>query len=282
MAVYFALSCFLTGLLVLSRFEAIGFAKSADTEPAKTAPTPKKPTPIPEPTRRDKTVRQLIKALEDKSYWPDQYRAAKALSDFGPWAKEAVPALGTALKDEEPFVRMAAAETLGSLAATVNDREKCERFVPEALRLLLTVEPGGQVALDAARRKRTQGIFGGEPRSLSEDEASWEAAWKTIGEEGVKKTTENIRRAASQVLQSIRKDAVPSLAAALKDPEWCVREAAARALGNVGTSTEEVVAALQLAKNDKNESVRRAASEALATIGPANTDLISESAKKRN
>jgi len=41
-----------------------------------------------------KAVSKLISALKDRSYWPDQYRAAEALGNLGPAAKVAVPGPG--------------------------------------------------------------------------------------------------------------------------------------------------------------------------------------------
>jgi hypothetical protein len=66
-------------------------------------------------TELAKKVSQLAAALEDRSRWPDRYRAAVELGQLGPAAEDAVPALTAALKDPEFFVRYAAARALGQI-----------------------------------------------------------------------------------------------------------------------------------------------------------------------
>jgi Leucine-rich repeat (LRR) protein len=73
--------------------------------------------PLPnEQAEPEKTVPELIKALKDRSYSPDQYRAAEELGRRGLAAKSSASALADALKDPDPFVRMAAVRALGRVS----------------------------------------------------------------------------------------------------------------------------------------------------------------------
>ena len=56
--------------------------------------------------------------------------------------------------------------------------------------------------------------------------------------------------------------------AALEDPDWHVREEAARELGEAGLSDRSIVEALVVSLDDDNSRVRRAAALALGAIGP--------------
>src|SRR5262249_22120509 len=79
-------------------------------------PEPEKPEKSIVDRKRDsEKVAQLISALKENSYWPDQYRAAEGLGEMGRAAKEAVSPLVAALKNSEPSVRMAAARALGKI-----------------------------------------------------------------------------------------------------------------------------------------------------------------------
>src|SRR5947209_4725648 len=82
----------LAGLITLLTLRPEGTAQEnrpqGQTDPADTA----------------KKVAQLTAKLKDRSYWPDQYRAAEALGQLGPAAKDAIPDLAAAAtKDPEPF-----------------------------------------------------------------------------------------------------------------------------------------------------------------------------------
>lgn len=60
---------------------------------------------------------RLVATLKESPYWPDRYRAAEDLGKLGTAAREAVPVLVAALKDSEPFVRMAAARALANVGS---------------------------------------------------------------------------------------------------------------------------------------------------------------------
>jgi HEAT repeat protein len=77
------------------------------------------------------------------------------------------------------------------------------------------------------------------------------------------------RKSATDILVRIGPDAIPSLIDALFHPDPEVRERAAYALGEVGSSIEEVIAALSRALDDDDKYVRWRAVQALGKMGPA-------------
>jgi HEAT repeat protein len=70
-------------------------------------------------------------------------------------------------------------------------------------------------------------------------------------------------------------DAVPALAAALRDPEKYVRARAADALGKLGNSSPDVISALIAALRDSDSDVRASAADALGKLGNSSPDVIS-------
>jgi HEAT repeat protein len=80
-----------------------------------------------------------------------------------------------------------------------------------------------------------------------------------------------IRKACLDALGKIGPDAaeaVPTLVAALNDPEDNVRQSAAEALGMIGPNAAPAVPALVAALNDPEDNVRQSAASALGKIGP--------------
>ncbi|MCL6540977.1 MAG: HEAT repeat domain-containing protein [Roseiflexus sp.] len=77
----------------------------------------------------------------------------------------------------------------------------------------------------------------------------------------------DVREAAAKALGQIGAPAVPGLLAALGDADWRVRSAAAAALGEIGDAA--AVPGLLAALGDADADVRRAAAEALGEIGDA-------------
>lgn len=81
------------------------------------------------------------------------------------------------------------------------------------------------------------------------------------------------------------KDAVPALAAALKDPERFVRMSAARALGQLGAASKEALPALAAALNDSDSFVRGTAARTLGRVGAISPEVwapMKEAAKDKD
>ena len=67
-----------------------------------------------------KTLSQWMQALKDEDLFV-RLKAARALGDIGPPAKEAVPVLSAALKDENLSVRFMAARSLGRIGSAAKE-----------------------------------------------------------------------------------------------------------------------------------------------------------------
>ncbi len=92
---------------------------------------------------------------------------------------------------------------------------------------------------------------------------------------GLRDVDPRVRRNAAHALRSVRREAagaIPALAVALRDEEWQVRQASARALAAVmpaaGRDAPRAVPALVEALGDPEWWVRKAAAQALSALGP--------------
>ncbi len=190
-------------------------------------------------------VAGLIKQLQDKD--PETRQdAAVLLGRMGPAAKEAVPALVAALKDEAVASRAAIALTQIGAAA-----------VPALGKALK--DPDQSVRLQAAR---VLGNLGPAAREALPDLVD-----ALSGANGP------VRALAARAVGRIGAPArptVPHLLVLLKDPDQRAREAAVRALIRIGpVAVENVVPALAKAvQNDDDAAVRRLAAGALGEYGP--------------
>jgi hypothetical protein len=143
----------------------------------------------------------------------------------GKSTKDDMPALITSLKDSEPFIRRAAAQALGKVGSFSASLETL-------------------AALTCATRDNNS----------------------------------EVRRAATEACESIRKhltrrankDDVPALIAALRDTEPLMRHNAVYALGKVSSRfiSPEALTALKVATTDGDPDVRRAAAEAWENVPP--------------
>jgi HEAT repeat protein len=197
----------------------------------------------------------LIGLLDEEARWgairrvgSPQREAALHLAEFGPTAKEALPALRTLMKGKSLSLRASAAYSLW----------KVDGQIDEPVKVLIAV-------LSTADENRSQ----------------WEAAlWLSeIGPsakdavpalcKALKKAEKDTRSKAVEALTAIRAQAdiaVPALIAALKDDEWLVRSYAAHALQAYGADAKQAIPALREALRDKNGHVRYSAAEALWTM----------------
>jgi HEAT repeat protein len=197
----------------------------------------------------------LIALLDKDAGWGNvrvvgspQREAAMKLGDFGPAAKQALPALRTAMKGDSQSLRATAAYSLWKISGDAD----------EAVKTIVAV-------FDA----------------LDEHGAHWEAAlWlyhmgpaakdavpslcKVLG-----KAEERTRSKAAEALTAIRAQpdvAVPALVAALKDKDWSVRSYAGHALQAYGADAKPAIPALREALLDKDGLVRASVAEAIWTI----------------
>jgi len=182
-------------------------------------------------------VRALIEALESE-YKGARQGAVNALGQLGD--SRAVPALVRLLEDEYPSIRTRAVWALGQLGGT------------EAVRTVI------RALKDENREVRRAALDG--LGQLGGTEAA-RALIEALGDE-------TMRDHAARVLGQTGDPAVvPALIKTLQDENWLVRYAAARALGALGKSASESVAALTNALEDEEEPVRREAAKGLKKIG---------------
>jgi HEAT repeat protein len=164
----------------------------------------------------------LIKALQDDKNIGLRVAVAKALWRVGSEAKDAVPALADALRDDNIGLRVTVANALGGIGPEAKDA------VP---------------ALTDALRDKNIGLR----------VAAAKALWR-VGSEA--------------------KDAVPALADALRDDNIGLRVTVANALGSIGPEAKDAVPALADALRDKNIGLRVTATSALGSIGPGAREAV--------
>lgn len=177
-------------------------------EPISPVITPTSPSPVSD-------LEKLIAALQNED--PNiRLEAADALGGLGAKAEAATPSLIAASGDPDVRVRVVVTYALGRIGAHL------DKTVP-ALALLLK-DPHEDVRYSAAK---SLGRIGSEAQNVT----------AALGE-ALSDTDENVRHASAEAL--VRVDptgANPSvLVAALKDPNWYVRENATLALTTLGAS----------------------------------------------
>jgi HEAT repeat protein len=223
---------------IVAIFVLAVLAVSACTLPSQAPATGHTPTPQ---TPATGDIPALIRALEDED--PDmRVAAANALGEIGPEAMEAVPALvWAALEDEDRDVRSVAVWALGGIEPEV------------AISVLSRVLEDGD-----PDQVRTSAILGLR-------QSKGEAVPALI--RALEDKDPDMRIAAVEVLGWIGPEvaeAVPVLIRVLEDDaDPRVRESAAYELGYMGS---EAVPALTRALEDEDPGVRSAAAEALEQI----------------
>jgi len=198
------------------------------------------------PEARAQAVEALAEALQDEDPVV-RVTAADALGDAGAQAAAAVPALLLAIEDEEPYVRSAAAEALGRIGSAA---------VPKMLEAL----QGGHRSL-RIRACVALGGFGPEAR---------DAVPALV--EALEDPDAVIRMVAARSLGQIgseAKSAVPALVEALQDEDRNVRDRAAVTLGELGPDAKEAIPGLKAAMEDEDEAVRKEAARAIERIRAA-------------
>jgi HEAT repeat protein len=231
-----------------------------------------------------KKVSRLTAALKDRSYWPDQQRAAEALGQMGSAAKDAVPALVAALKDPEPYVRYAAVRAL----------DKIGEFSPKTLAALRTAAEDEESLVRDAAIEAFESLWGKATKSdvparitalKNTDSLVRRAAARALGQDGAitpetlaalkaatKDEKPSVRDAAMDACESLLHKAtrgdLPTIVAALAGKEPFIRRAATRALDKLGvfSISADALAALKVVTKDDDPLVRRTAIEAYARI----------------
>jgi HEAT repeat protein/predicted Ser/Thr protein kinase len=258
-----------------------GAAEDSDILPAMPSPVSQDPTydtladlGPPMDTDTLKQVRELTGKLRDVDV-NARWKAAMALLQFGPAAKEAVPALLEAIDDAAPSVAEAAAQSYRKITGKEPPAPKPKAPQPLAL------------------APATAGLI--EQLRSGDSFVRWRAvlALGELGEQAEPATAalvellddkdDNVRWATATSLGKIgaaARDAVPALAAALSDrDDPVIHRHAAAALARLGPAAKEAVPGLIGALRDENSNVREEVLEALVRIGAAAVPPLIEALK---
>jgi HEAT repeat protein len=195
----------------------------------------------------------LVAALED-GVAEVREAAASALGQIGPEARQAGGPLTEAFGDPDPSVRREAAAAVGRIGAEA---------VPHLL-AALSPDRNWRIRRTAAEVLGDYGDADGVVDALVRVLQESESADASTGDE--------VRRAAAESLGKIgwrAEAAVKPLLAMLKSPDLGLRRAAAEALGNIPTPTEDpkVLQSLLEALDDQDPVVEASAAFALQTFG---------------
>ena len=172
------------------------------------------------------------------------------LEEMGAEAAPVVGAIQEALRDQNLFVRWAAARTLGKMGPVDVDRS-----VAGLAELISDTDI--DVRMIAARGLERFG-----PSARAAVPALTRAV--NIGDA-------EVRIAVIRALQGIGRDAapaIPAIATAVSHPDFRVRRTAAEVLGRFGPLAQSAEPALRRALNDTDQDVRQAASDSLLNIVP--------------
>jgi HEAT repeat protein len=209
----------------------------------------------------------FIEALRDQDSFI-RCAAAWALGNIGPAAKDAVPALSARLGDMA--VRAGAAwalrkigpDAVPALVAALRHEDCDARWLA-----LDTLQEIGWVTKDAVPE------FIDILRHRPPGNAGWDyvTVLGQIGPDAIPALIaalrdEDVREWASEALAAIGSATVPALSAALRDEDWNVRYWAADALGKIGGAAKDAVPALSAAMRDEDKRVRYWAYSALQHV----------------
>jgi HEAT repeat protein len=194
------------------------------------------------------TVQALATGLSDTDVRARR-GAMDVLEALGPAAAVAAPALVKALGDSDPFIRWAAARTMGKISPVA-----AVTAVPGLAGLLADLDLDVRLAAATALERYGPAAKGALPeltRAMRASDAELRTA--AIGAVGAVGANEG-------------RSAIPALIEALSDTDPRVRQMAAKTLGKFGTAARGAVESLNLALEDSDTDVQKAASEALLNI----------------
>ncbi|NQU24588.1 MAG: HEAT repeat domain-containing protein [Candidatus Nealsonbacteria bacterium] len=216
---------------------------------------------------------ELIRAVGDQHDSHLTGRVDEELRKLGPGAKQAIPGLIRALRDEDEFVRASAVSILPGIGW------EATAAVPELIRLLADSE---QVQIQVIQTLQS---LGSEARAaapalvqVAQDQnvsrSLRQAATLALAPIGATKELAELlhnpnpdtRATAAWVLPAFGRVAVPDLTKALRDEDASVRREVARALKRIGAAAKEAIPELVNRLEDEDKSVRRAAADALKAI----------------
>jgi HEAT repeat protein len=195
-------------------------------------------------------LKQRIERLKSQFTVPeaeDRIHAAKELRKIGSAAKDAVPTLVNALKDEEISVRVHSAEALAVICSTA----------PDIFPVLM------EGMKDTNIEVRQSAVYG-LGKIVSEVKEAFPALIKAL-----KDPIKEVRWTALVALRQIGPEpqaAVPDLIKALKNEDKDFRLGAAIGLGGIGSEAKAAVPDLMEALKDESKYVRRFAFLALKEI----------------
>ncbi len=254
-------------------------------------------------------IANLIRAVQDSDVGV-RYRAVIALGRYGQRAREAIPALITALKDSDRVSPLSA--TVGNAAARVLGHEIGASAVPALLSALgdstFVVRANALVGLEevyslypvTSRPPATIELMNALTNALRDRDARIRApAAFVAGQIGpsaaavlpslvtaLQDREADVRADAAKSIgeigerpnlgrgESAAKSAVPALAATLSDRDARARANAAWALGWIGPASVTALPSLIAALKDTDESVRQEVADALGLIGREAKDAV--------
>jgi len=196
-------------------------------------------------------LKQRIERLKSQLTVPeaeDRIHAAQELRKIGSAAKDAVPTLVNALKDEEISVRVCAAEALAVIGSTA----------PDIFPVLM------EGMKDTNKEIRQSAVYA-LGKIVSEVKEAFPALIKAL-----KDPIKEVRWTAVVALRQIGPEpqaAVPDLIKALKNEDKDFRLGAAIGLGGIGSEAKAAVPDLMEALTDESKYLRRFAFLALGEIG---------------
>jgi HEAT repeat protein/predicted Ser/Thr protein kinase len=226
----------------------------------------------------DDETQAEVRALAGKLKAPDvnsRWKAAMALLQFGPAAKDAVPMLLEAIDDEAPSVAEAAAQSYRKITGKEPPPPKPK--APPAPKV-------SQAVTGLIEQLRSEDSFVRWRAVLALGELGEQASPATDQlEELLDDKDDNVRWTAATTLGKIgpgARAAVPALAAALSDrDDPVIHRHAAAALARLGAAARDAVPGLIGALKDKDSNVREEVVEALVRIGAAAVPPLIEALK---